>query len=228
MLTGCAIIPTEKTIVRLGAVLSLSGEAATRGLSQQNGIRMAIKEIGESSYVGKGRALEIIIQDSGATPESAVAAINRVLEEEKVSGVLGPTLAAQAQAIAPLAQARRIPLLAISESAIAITDTGDRVFAVHIPGTGEDNPAASPDDPAQGSPAFIAAYEKEYGAPPTLSAAQAYTATWLFALAVKEAGGADPGAIRDALARTSGFDSPLGVLSFDGHRDSVYSPDAPD
>ncbi len=72
--------------------------------------------------------------------------------------------------------------------------------------------------------AFVEAYRAAYGGDPDQFAAQAYTATWLMATAIKNAGSADPAAIRDALAAIRDFPSPLGTYSFDENRNPVHTP----
>jgi branched-chain amino acid transport system substrate-binding protein len=69
---------------------------------------------------------------------------------------------------------------------------------------------------------FVKAFNTEYGANPDQFAAQAYTAAWAAATAIKNADSVDHTAIRDALAKLSGLDSPLGLFSFDAKRDPVH------
>ena len=79
-------------------------------------------------------------------------------------------------------------------------------------------------NPAPENQAFVDAYRAAYGGDPDQFAAQAYTATWLMATAIKNAGSADPAAIRDALAAITDFPSPLGTYSFDANRNPVHTP----
>ncbi len=69
---------------------------------------------------------------------------------------------------------------------------------------------------------FVAAFNAEYGADPDQFAAQAYTAAWAAAAAIKNADSVDHAAVRDALAQLSGLESPLGSFSFDANRDPIH------
>ncbi len=71
---------------------------------------------------------------------------------------------------------------------------------------------------------FVKAYKAAYGSDPDQFAAQAYTAAWVTALAIKNANSVDHAAVRDALAQIKDFDSPLGKFSFDANRDPVHEP----
>jgi len=69
---------------------------------------------------------------------------------------------------------------------------------------------------------FVKAFNAEYGANPDQFAAQAYTAAWSAATAIKNANSVDHAAVRDALSKISGLESPLGSFSFDAKRDPVH------
>jgi branched-chain amino acid transport system substrate-binding protein len=69
---------------------------------------------------------------------------------------------------------------------------------------------------------FVNAFTAAYGSAPDQFAAQAYTAAWVTAIAIKNANSVDHSAVRDALAKIKDFDSPLGAFSFDVHRDPVH------
>src|SRR5262249_4522245 len=73
--------------------------------------------------------------------------------------------------------------------------------------------------------AFVEAFRKKYSADPDTFAAQAYTALYVFADAVKRAGTAsDSQKLRDAIAATKDFPSNAGDFSFDGQREPVVTP----
>jgi branched-chain amino acid transport system substrate-binding protein len=72
---------------------------------------------------------------------------------------------------------------------------------------------------------FIQSYHARYGVDPDQLAAQAYTGVYILATAVKDAGTAsDPRALRDALERLTGLDTPLGKFSFNDAHDADYPP----
>ncbi len=71
---------------------------------------------------------------------------------------------------------------------------------------------------------FVARYEKAYGKKPDQFAAQAYDALYIMAEALKKAGKADRGLLRDSLAGVKNFDGVLGKFSFDAERDVVMEP----
>jgi ABC-type branched-subunit amino acid transport system substrate-binding protein len=65
--------------------------------------------------------------------------------------------------------------------------------------------------------AFATAYEAEYGTAPDMFAAQGYTAAWLLATAIRDAGSGDPAAVGEALSAIEEQESVYGrILYVDG------------
>lgn len=80
-------------------------------------------------------------------------------------------------------------------------------------------------NPSARNQQFIQSYRARYGADPDQVAAQAYTGVYIVAAAIQDAHTAsDPRAVRDALERIKGLDTPLGAFSFNTAHDADYSP----
>ena len=75
-----------------------------------------------------------------------------------------------------------------------------------------------------GNQAFVRNYTAKYDAAPSVFSALSYTSVKLLVNAISEAGSTDSGAIREALAGTSDFETVLGSFSFDAVGDAVYDP----
>lgn len=71
---------------------------------------------------------------------------------------------------------------------------------------------------------FVNTYQAEYGRRPDQFAAQAYTALWALATALRAADSTDRAAIRDALAAMDLIESPLGLFQFDDTRNPDHAP----
>ena len=71
---------------------------------------------------------------------------------------------------------------------------------------------------------FVAAYTSKYGEAPDLFAAQGYSSVYLLLNAVKRAGSVEHAAVRDALAATSGIQTPLGDLTMSDRREAIHDP----
>ena len=78
----------------------------------------------------------------------------------------------------------------------------------------------SPDDQSPIVKSFVAKYQEKYGTLPDTFSALGYDAARLLSGAIQRAGSADPPAVRDALARTAGFQGVTGQISFDANRNA--------
>lgn len=81
----------------------------------------------------------------------------------------------------------------------------------------------SVDDKSEKSKAFVEAYRKEYGQVPDAMAVLGYDAAYALVDAIKRAGSAEPGKIRDALAATKDFPAVTGSLTLNEKHDAVKS-----
>lgn len=139
IISGCTPSPTPQisqspasATVKLGALLGLSGDVTAYGQAQKKGIILALSQV-NTGLASKNRELEIIILDTGASNEGAVAGITKLIKEDKVSGLIGPTLSGQALAADPLAQQNQVPVMGISNTAAGITEMGNFVFRCSLP-----------------------------------------------------------------------------------------------
>ncbi len=335
----------EAMVYTVGAVHDLSGATAVYGESIKKGIDLAVSEINAQAYLGEGATLEVIYEDAAGDATQAIAAFEKLIANDAVSLILGPTLSSEAKSADPIAQEAGMPVVASSNTATGITDIGNFIFRTSLPeslvipntinvtkealgltkvavmygnddaftqsgyevfvsalndagieilteetfakgdtdfsaqltkimsmepdaivvsalaeeaanimvqartlgitapfigGNGFNSPklAEIAGGAAEGAisgaawniastvPAsadFVAAFNAEYGADPDQFAAQAYTAAWAAANALKEAG-ADRAGVRDALDALEGMDSPLGTFGFDDNRDPAHPP----
>lgn len=128
--------PTPENLpetVTIGAIFGLSGPISVYGGPQQQSVQLAVNEINESGYLGEGTTLEVSFQDSNGDQEEAAAAMTRLVEEEEVTAVLGPTLSTEAFAADPIANDNGTPVMGVSNTAIGITEMGEYVFRNSLP-----------------------------------------------------------------------------------------------
>ena len=125
--TATFAAPPKVEPIRIGAVLSLSGPAASYGGQQRAGIEAAVEEINRAKTL---RApLEVLIEDDASTKEGASAAFHKFIERDKVSAILGPTLSTSATVADVIAQGASVPVLGVSNTAsTGITDIGNFIW----------------------------------------------------------------------------------------------------
>lgn len=127
--------PTPENLgesVTIGAIFDLSGGAAVYGETQKRGAELALAEILESGYLGE-TVLEVLFEDGGSGGETSINAMTKLVEQDKVLAVLGPTLSSEAFAADPIAQENGVPVMGVSNTATGITDMGEFVFRDSLP-----------------------------------------------------------------------------------------------
>ena len=113
--------------IRLGAAEALSGPASQYGQSIRNGLMLAVDEINATGGV-KGDKISLQIEDEQGKKEQAIDVFKKLIFQDKVLMVFGPTLSNSAAAAWPVAQAAKIVAFGTSNTADGITMIGDHVF----------------------------------------------------------------------------------------------------
>jgi branched-chain amino acid transport system substrate-binding protein len=114
---------TIEGAVPIGAVLSLTGAAASYGESQQRGLELAEEQLAEK----EGVSYELTIEDDQTDPRQGITLFDEFVSQD-VSLIIGPTLSNAAVQSDPIAQEAGVPVLGISNTAAGITDIGDYIF----------------------------------------------------------------------------------------------------
>jgi branched-chain amino acid transport system substrate-binding protein/urea transport system substrate-binding protein len=110
---ACLLNPTEARSaepIRIGAVLPFSGGVELYGGQAKLGIDLAVREINRGGGIF-GRLVEVIYQDDKTDPAAAVEAARKLIERDGVLAIVGPITSRNLDAIAPVAEQMKTPLL---------------------------------------------------------------------------------------------------------------------
>ena len=113
--------------IKIGVAEALSGGAAQYGNSIRNGFQLAAEEINAAGGVN-GDKLSLVVEDEQGKKEEAINAFKKLLFQDKVVMLFGPTLSNSAQAADPIAQASKTVVFGTSNTADGITSIGNFVF----------------------------------------------------------------------------------------------------
>ena len=100
--------------VKIGAVLSLTGPAASLGIPEKNTIEIMPKTIA-------GEPVRFVILDDASEPANAVRAARKLIDEEKVDLVIGPTITQTSLAILEVVGSAKTPMISLAGSSIIVT-----------------------------------------------------------------------------------------------------------
>jgi branched-chain amino acid transport system substrate-binding protein len=77
-------------VVKIGAILAVTGPAANLGLPESRTLQMIVEDANRAGGIA-GRKVELIIKDSQGSAEKAVSFAKQLVEEENVLAIIGPT-----------------------------------------------------------------------------------------------------------------------------------------
>lgn len=116
---------------KIGGVFILSGSSAAYGEAQKKGLDLALEELNEAN---KGKLkIEIQYEDTGGKKESAINAVNKLINQDNVVAIIGPTLSGEMLAAGPVANEAETPIFGISNTVEGINDIGEYVFRNSLP-----------------------------------------------------------------------------------------------
>ncbi len=104
-----ATISAENPI-KIGAVLSLTGIAASYGEPARNAMQLAVDEINANGGID-GRQVSLIVEDDQTKPESAISAFRKLTSVDDVWGVVGGNFDFATAPLFPVADAEKIAFI---------------------------------------------------------------------------------------------------------------------
>lgn len=114
---GTLVAPPAMADITIGAIFSLTGPNSSLGIPFQKALALGPKEIG-------GERVRYIVLDDASDPSLAVRNARKLVEEEKVDVIVGPTGAPTALALANVLHELKVPMA----SGAPIDVFGDRAY----------------------------------------------------------------------------------------------------
>lgn len=128
-LIACSGGTNQPSEIVIGEYGSLTGTAATFGISTKEGIELATTEQNAKGGVA-GIPIRIVVEDDQSKPEEAATAVNKIISNDRPVAVLGEVSSTRSLAAAPLLQKAGIPMISPSSTNEKVTMVGDFIFRV--------------------------------------------------------------------------------------------------
>lgn len=112
-------IPLPKP--KMGLILPLTGEYANFGAAVQKGVELAMRD----------SEVELLVIDSKGDPIDALEGAKRLIQEERVTAILGPVMSMSAIAAAGIANSLGVPLLSPTATEERISAIGPYIFQLN-------------------------------------------------------------------------------------------------
>ena len=90
--------------IKIGAIISITGPTAALGVGYKSAFATFPSEI-------DGKSVTYIMRDDAADASQSVAIAQRMIEDDHVDAIIGPTLTSSANAVQPIANAAKVPMI---------------------------------------------------------------------------------------------------------------------
>ena len=120
------------TNIPIGIAVAQTSNVALLGQEQVTGAKIAEQYFNQKGGVN-GTPIKLVFQDTAGDEQGTINAFNTLITQDKVVGIVGPTLSQQAFAADPIAERAKVPVLAPSNTAKGIPQIGEYISRVSAP-----------------------------------------------------------------------------------------------
>ncbi len=106
--------------IRIGALFAVTGPASFLGEPEKNTLEMLVKEANAKGGI-KGTQIELVVYDTQGDVTKAVQLANKLIKNDKVTAIIGPSTTGETMAVIPIAEKEQIPLISCA-AGIKITE----------------------------------------------------------------------------------------------------------
>ncbi len=114
--------------ITIGFIGSMTGDYANYGQLQSKALQLALDDFNKNEGGIADAAVELIIEDSQGKVEKGSIAAQKLINVDKISGLVGPVFSGVAIGIAPDFQNAKVPVISGSATTPDLTEIGDYIF----------------------------------------------------------------------------------------------------
>ncbi len=113
--------------LRIGALFAVTGPASFLGEPERNTLEMLIKEANSKGGI-RGHKLELVVYDTQGDPTKAVQLATKLIKNDKVAVIVGPSTTGETMAVIKVAEENGIPLISCAAGIKIIDPVKKYVF----------------------------------------------------------------------------------------------------
>lgn len=119
--SGCRTLEPSDRPLKLGTLLPITGDLSQYGSSMQDTARLLVNTVNQCGGV-LGKPVDLVAEDDQTEPAAAVAAMTKLAEVDRVSGVIGGASSAVAGAQVGVAVRNQVVLISPSSTSPVFTE----------------------------------------------------------------------------------------------------------
>ncbi len=116
-------------VIKIGFFAPLTGFAAADGASAKHGAMLAVEKLNKMGGIN-GKKVKLVVYDDAVSSQQAVAIARKLIQEDKVVGVVSGSYSTPTRAAAPIFQRYHKPFVVAYATHPDITKAGNFVFRV--------------------------------------------------------------------------------------------------
>ena len=113
--------------IRIGVPVIFSGPGAFVGESEKKVLDLQVEVLNAKGGIA-GRPVELLYYDTEGKPDVAVRMFNRLIKNDKVAAILGPTASWEALPVKPIVEQSGIPTIMLASTRAIVEPVGKCVF----------------------------------------------------------------------------------------------------
>ena len=129
MMISSLVFLNAKENIKIGALVAATGPASFLGDPELKTLQHYVKKINEKGGVN-GAMIELIYYDTGANPKKAVTFTKRLINQDKVLAIIGPSTTGETMAIIKFVQKAKIPLMSMAGGISIVKPVKEYVFKI--------------------------------------------------------------------------------------------------
>jgi branched-chain amino acid transport system substrate-binding protein len=126
---GLCLPAFSQDTIKIGEFGSLTGDNASFGTSQNEGVQMAVEEINNAGGV-LGKKIDLTVEDNQTKQGQTTTIVRKLISQDHVVALVGEVASSKTLEAAPIAQEAKIPLIATAATNPKVTQVGDYIFRV--------------------------------------------------------------------------------------------------
>ena len=128
-LTAFQAAAEEKAPLKIGALLAVTGPASFLGAPEARTLERLVEETNAKGGVD-GRRIQLIVKDTGGSPEKAVSFAKQLIEEEQVFAILGASTSGETMQVKAIAEEAKTLLISLAAAEVIVNPVASHVFNV--------------------------------------------------------------------------------------------------
>ncbi len=117
----------KKDTIKVGAIFSVTGPASFLGAPEAKTVEMLVDQVNKQGGVN-GKDIEVIIKDSGGSPEKAISFAKQLIEEDKVFAIIGPSTSGETMKIKSICDNAKTILISCAAAEVIVNPVAKYVF----------------------------------------------------------------------------------------------------